>query len=77
MVSAGCAGGALYGFWIVDSMTKDAQARMQKAASALPPREVIPNAPPHVAEALQGKPRPDSRPSAGAGGAALRSVGRG
>ena len=51
VVSGGMAGGALYGFYVADCWHKKVQEQM----AAAPPRVAVPNVPPHLKPALEGR----------------------
>jgi hypothetical protein len=51
VVSAGCAGGALYGFYLVDAMER---ARREALRNSAPP-VAVPNLPEHLRPALEGR----------------------
>lgn len=50
VVSAGCAGGALYGFYLVDGLE-----RARKEALKAAPPVAVPNLPEHLRPALEGR----------------------
>ena len=63
VVSAGCAAGALYGFYLVDGLER---ARKEALRTSAPP-VAVPNLPEHLQPALEGRSAAPDRGSPAAG----------